>query len=68
MAIGSYYSAKIWRAETVPSSDMPRIAVLLFEDVNSGADKGYLSDAIAEGIITELAEQDLCCHRPKLEF
>ena len=34
---------------------MPRIAVLPFEDFTAGDDKGYLSDAIAEGIITELA-------------
>jgi adenylate cyclase len=34
---------------------MPRIAVLPFDDMSTGADKGYLSDAIAEGIITELA-------------
>lgn len=34
---------------------MPRIAVLPFEDFSAGADKGYLSDAVAEGIITELA-------------
>ena len=32
-----------------------RIAVLPFEDFSAGADKGYLSDAVAEGIITELA-------------
>ena len=42
---------------TVPagSDDMPRIAVLPFDDFSSGDDKGYLSDAISEGIITELA-------------
>ena len=34
---------------------MPRIAVLPFDDFSTGADKGYLSDAVAEGIITELA-------------
>ena len=34
---------------------MPRIAVLPFDDMSAGADKGYLSDAVAEGIITELA-------------
>ena len=34
---------------------MPRIAVLPFDDFSTGADKGYLSDAIAEGIITELS-------------
>ena len=34
---------------------MPRIAILPFDDISTGADKGYLSDAIAEGIITELS-------------
>ncbi|QIA22233.1 winged helix-turn-helix domain-containing protein [Mesorhizobium sp. AA22] len=54
-AIGASYDANIWRATPVPSSDMSRIAVLPFEDFSTGADKGYLSDAVAEGIITELA-------------
>jgi TolB-like protein/DNA-binding winged helix-turn-helix (wHTH) protein len=54
-AIGAYYGADIWRAAPVGSSDMPRIAVLPFDDFSTGADKGYLSDAVAEGIITELA-------------
>jgi TolB-like protein/DNA-binding winged helix-turn-helix (wHTH) protein len=54
-AIGAYYGAEIWRAAPVRSSDMPRIAVLPFDDMSAGADKGYLSDAVAEGIITELA-------------
>lgn len=53
--IGAYYGADIWRATPVASSDMSRIAVLPFEDFSTGADKGYLSDAVAEGIITELA-------------
>ncbi len=54
-AIGAYYGAEIWRAAPVRWSDMPRIAVLPFEDFSAGSDKGYLSDAVAEGIITELA-------------
>ena len=54
-AIGVYFGAGTWRAAPVRSSDMPRIAVLPFEDFSAGADKGYLSDAVAEGIITELA-------------
>ncbi|TJW03133.1 MAG: tetratricopeptide repeat protein [Mesorhizobium sp.] len=54
-AIGAYYGAEIWRAAPVPSSDMPRIAILPFDDMSTGADKGYLSDAVAEGIITELS-------------
>ena len=54
-AIGAYYGAEIWRAAPVRSSDMPRIAILPFDDFSAGADKGYLSDAIAEGIITELS-------------
>jgi TolB-like protein len=35
--------------------DRPVIAVLPFKDHSAGPDKGYLSDAIAEGLITELA-------------
>ncbi|MER8640141.1 winged helix-turn-helix domain-containing protein [Mesorhizobium sp. M1365] len=54
-AIGAYYCAEIWRAAPVPSSDMPRIAILPFDDFSIGEDKGYLSDAVAEGIITELS-------------
>ncbi len=39
-----------------PSDDrVPSIAVLAFDDLSAGDDAGYLSDAIAEGIITELA-------------
>ena len=53
--IGAYYGAETWRAEPVRSSDMPRIAVLAFDDMSTGGDRGYLSDAVAEGIITELA-------------
>ncbi|MDQ6437733.1 winged helix-turn-helix domain-containing protein [Mesorhizobium sp. LHD-90] len=55
VAIGAYFGVKTWRAAAVRSSDMPRIAVLPFDDFSAGAEKGYLSDAIAEGIITELA-------------
>ncbi|TPI67684.1 winged helix-turn-helix domain-containing protein [Mesorhizobium sp. B2-8-9] len=54
-AIGTYYGAEVWRAAPVPSGDMPRIAILPFDDFSTGADKGYLSDAVAEGIITDLA-------------
>jgi len=54
-AVGAYLGAGLWRAAPVRSSDIPRIAVLPFEDFSTGADKGYLSDAVAEGIITELA-------------
>jgi TolB-like protein/DNA-binding winged helix-turn-helix (wHTH) protein len=54
-AIGAYYGAAAWQSGTVPLSDIPRIAVLPFEDFSAGADSGYLSDAVAEGIITELS-------------
>ncbi|MER9871615.1 winged helix-turn-helix domain-containing protein [Mesorhizobium sp. M0195] len=54
-AIGAYFGAEIWRAAPVRSRDMPRIAILPFDDMSTGADVGYLSDAVAEGIITELA-------------
>ncbi|RWP38353.1 winged helix-turn-helix domain-containing protein [Mesorhizobium sp.] len=54
-AIGAYFGVETWRAAPVRSSDMPRIAILAFNDMSTGADVGYLSDAVAEGIITELA-------------
>ncbi|RWM87444.1 MAG: hypothetical protein EOR84_29590 [Mesorhizobium sp.] len=54
-AIGAYYGAETWRAVPVRSTDIPRIAVLPFEDFSTGGDRGYLSDAVAEGIITELS-------------
>ena len=37
----------------------PSIAVMKFEDLSTGEDKGYFSDAIAKGIITELARNRL---------
>jgi TolB-like protein/DNA-binding winged helix-turn-helix (wHTH) protein len=54
-AVGAYFGVEAWRAAPVRPSDLPRIAVLPFDDFSTGADKGYLSDAVAEGIITELA-------------
>jgi TolB-like protein/DNA-binding winged helix-turn-helix (wHTH) protein len=54
-AIGAYYGAGTWRADPVRSNDVPKIAVLPFEDMSTGSEKGHLSDAVAEGIITELA-------------
>jgi TolB-like protein/DNA-binding winged helix-turn-helix (wHTH) protein len=45
----------LWRGPAGSADDVPTIAVLPFEDYSTGADKGFLSDAIAEGIITELA-------------
>lgn len=54
-AIGAYFGVESWRVAPVRSSDMPRIAILPFDDMSTGADVGYLSDAVAEGIITELA-------------
>ena len=33
----------------------PSIAVMAFEDLSQGKDRDYLSDAIAEGIITQLS-------------
>ena len=52
---GAYLGAGLWQPDPVRSGDMPRIAVLPFDDFSAGTDKDYLSDAIAEGIITELA-------------
>lgn len=40
-------------AQPLPAK--PSIAVLPFDDLSSGDDKDYLSDAIAEGILTELS-------------
>lgn len=37
------------------ASDTPRIAVLAFDDLSAGQDRGWLSDGIAEGVITELS-------------
>ena len=39
----------------VPGDGKARVAVLPFDDFSKGEDDGYLSDAIAEGVITELA-------------
>lgn len=41
------------------SEDRPVIAVLPFEDHSAGPDKDYLSDAIAEGLITDLARSKI---------
>ncbi len=38
-----------------PLPAKPSIAVLAFDDLSTGEDQGYLSDAIAEGIITKLS-------------
>jgi TolB-like protein len=40
---------------TQPLPEKPSIAVLAFDDHSTAKDQGYLSDAISEGIITELA-------------
>ena len=42
-------------AMVLPLPEKPSIAVLALDDLSSGADRGYLSDAIAEGVITELS-------------
>lgn len=44
---------------SVSLGDRPKIAVLAFDDFSTGEDQGYLSDAIAEGIITQLAHSSL---------
>jgi TolB-like protein/DNA-binding winged helix-turn-helix (wHTH) protein len=46
----------VHQSPTLPNK--PRIAVLAFDDFSAGEDKGYLSDALAEGVITELARFD----------
>jgi adenylate cyclase len=40
-------------AQSLPAK--PSIAVLAFDDLSTGDDQGFLSDAIGEGIITELS-------------
>jgi TolB-like protein/DNA-binding winged helix-turn-helix (wHTH) protein len=55
LAFGVAVVQPAWRAVPDRSGDMPRIAVLPFDDFSGGDDRGYLSDAIAEGVITELA-------------
>jgi TolB-like protein/DNA-binding winged helix-turn-helix (wHTH) protein len=45
----------LFRQDGNASDDRPVIAVLPFDDHSAGPDQGYLSDAIAEGLITELA-------------
>ena len=42
-------------ATNLPLPPEPSIAVLAFDDYSVGDDSGYLSDAIAEGIIAELS-------------
>lgn len=44
----------IWKGQA-PDSRLPSIAVLAFDDTSVAPDAGYLSDAISEGIIAELA-------------
>lgn len=45
-----------WITRLEPAqTDSPRIAVLALDDLSAGEDKGWLSDGIAEGVITELA-------------
>lgn len=39
----------------VGEASAPVIAVMAFDDLSNGDDKGFLSDAISEGIITELS-------------
>jgi len=38
----------------VKGSALPSIAVMAFDDLSNGADHGFLSDAICEGVTTEL--------------
>ena len=46
----------IWFTMGEPAdAQLPSIAVLAFDDLSVAPDAGYLSDAISEGIITELA-------------
>lgn len=49
--------AVIWWFSSRPAEpvESPRVAILAFDDLSAGEDKGWLSDGIAEGVITELA-------------
>ncbi|WP_413717027.1 winged helix-turn-helix domain-containing protein [Silicimonas sp. MF1-12-2] len=40
---------------TPSGNGVPRVAVLAFDDLSAGEEKGWLGDGIAEGVITELA-------------
>ena len=55
VALSGLYFSNLDTDSPVAEGDKPRIAVLAFDDFSAGEDQGYLSDAIAEGIITELA-------------
>lgn len=44
-----------WALWPRPAAPHPAIAVLAFDDLSAAPDRGYFSDAISEGIITELA-------------
>ena len=55
MAVAAVFWTVFWQPSLPHGDDKPRIAVLAFNDFSVGQDEGYLSDAIAEGIITELA-------------
>ncbi len=55
VAVAAAFWAVFWQPSLPHGDDKPRIAVLAFDDFSVGQDEGFLSDAIAEGIITELA-------------
>ena len=44
----------VWKSQ-IQESRLPSVAVLAFDDLSVAPDAGYLSDAISEGIIAELA-------------
>ena len=46
----------IWMGRDALTGPAPVVAVLPFEDMSPPDTKGYLSDALAEGVITELAK------------
>lgn len=54
IALIAILGAWFWRDQS-PEARLPSIAVLAFDDLSPHPDRGYLSDAISEGIITELA-------------
>ena len=53
-AAAAAYLFMPWQSQP-PGSGEPTLAVMAFEDQSPGPDRGYLSDAISEGILTNLS-------------
>jgi TolB-like protein/DNA-binding winged helix-turn-helix (wHTH) protein len=56
LALAVTGAAGWWFSRLDPAaSDTARIAILAFDDLSAGEDRGWLGDGIAEGVTTELA-------------